>query len=60
MLKDQAKYPPTFTARIAGTHFESRRNKYKKEKVTVTDFEVRLDTTYILVPGPNTLASLRW
>ena len=54
MLEDQAKYPPTFTARIVGTHSETTRKKDKKEKVTVTDFDVRLDMTHLLVPGPNT------
>lgn len=56
MLKDQAKYPPTFTARIIGTHSETK----DKKKVTVTDFDVRLDMTHLLVPGPNTPASLVW
>lgn len=55
MLKDQAKYPPIYTVRIIGSHFE--RNE-KKEKITVRDFDVRLDMTHLLVPGPNTSASL--
>lgn len=58
MLKDQAKYPPTFTARMVGTHSETTRKKDSKEKVTVTDFDVRLDMTHLLIPGPNTPASL--
>lgn len=58
MLKDQAKYPPTFTARIVGTHSETTRKKDKQEKVTVTDFDIRLDMTHLLVPGPDTPHSL--
>lgn len=60
MLKEQAKYPPTFTARITGTHSETTRKKDKTEKVTVTDFDFRLDMTHLLVPGPSTPASLVW
>ena len=58
MLNDQAKYPPTFTARVVGTHTETRRTKDKQEKVTVTDFDVRLDMTHLLVPTPQTPRSL--
>ncbi|KAL8762348.1 MAG: hypothetical protein Q9203_007151 [Teloschistes exilis] len=58
MLQDQAKYPPTFTARMVGTHTETRRNKEKQEKVTVTDFDVRLDMTHLLVPSATTHTSL--
>lgn len=54
MLKNQAKYPPTFTARMVGTHSETTRKKDKEEKVTVTDFDIRLDMTHLLVPGPDT------
>ena len=41
-----------------GTHYETTRKRDKEEKVTVTDFDVRLDMTHLLVPGPNTPASL--
>ncbi|KAL8684675.1 MAG: hypothetical protein Q9218_008194 [Villophora microphyllina] len=58
MLQDQAKYPPTFTARMVGTHTETRRTKEKQEKVTVTDFDVRLDMTHLLVPNATTPPSL--
>lgn len=58
MLEDQAKYPPTFTVRVAGKHTETRRTKDKQEKVTVTDFDVRLDMTHLLVPNSGTHPSL--
>lgn len=59
MLEEQAQYPPIFTARITGTHTETVHTKDKKEKTTVTDFDVRLDMTHLLVPGPNTPNHLR-
>ncbi|KAL8667707.1 MAG: hypothetical protein Q9202_000562 [Teloschistes flavicans] len=58
MVHDQAKYPPTFTARMVGTHAETRRTKEKEEKVTVTDFDVRLDMTHLLVPSAMTPPNL--
>ena len=58
MLEEQAKYPPIFTARITGTHSETVYKKDKKEKTTVTDFDVRLDMSHLLVPGPTTPSSL--
>lgn len=58
MLKDEAKYPPIFTARIVGTHRETKRTKDKQEKVTITDFDVRLDMTHLLVPNSATPPSL--
>lgn len=60
MLEDQAKYPPTFTARITGTHTETRRTKEKQEKVNVTDFDIRLDMTHLLVPNSATPPDLVW
>lgn len=53
MLEEQAKYPPVFTARIIGTHSETVQRKDKKETTTVTDFDVRLDMTHLLVRGPH-------
>lgn len=58
MLKEQAKYPPIYTARIVGTHIETKREKDKTEKVTITDFDVRLDMTHLLVPSPDASHSL--
>ena len=52
MLKEQAKYPPKYTARILGTHTEARRSE-RTEVYRVTDFDVRLDMTHLLVPSPD-------
>ena len=60
ILQDQAKYPPTFTIQIVGTHTETTRTKDKQEKKTVTDFNVRLDMTHLLVPNSTTSPSLLW
>ena len=54
MLEAQAECPPTLTARITGTHSETIKRKEKDEKTTVTDFDVRLDMTHLVLPGPNT------
>lgn len=59
MLEEQAKYPPIFTARITGTHSETVHKKDKKEKTAVTDFDIRLDMTHLLVPGSNTPNNLK-
>jgi hypothetical protein len=59
MLDEQAKYPPIFTARIRGTHSETIHKKDKKEKTTVTDFDIRLDMTHLLVPNSRTPENLR-
>ena len=59
MIKDQSKYPPIFTARIIGTHTETRRDKEKQEEIAVTDFDIRLDMTHLLVPDSATPHTLR-
>ena len=58
MLEDQSKYPPSFAVRFIGTHTETVKKKDKKESVTVTDFDVRIDMTHLLVPGPSTPSNL--
>lgn len=58
-MDEQAKYPPIFTARITGTHTETIHKKDKKEKTTVTDFDIQLDMTHLLVAGPTTPPNLK-
>lgn len=54
MIKEQSNYPPTYTLRVQGTHTESRKTRdNKKESQTVTDFDVKLDMTHLLMcPNP--------
>ena len=66
MPREQAKYPPKYTARIIGTHAELHRNDYSEgvkfgpstQVLTVCDFDVRLDITHLLVPSPDVSHSL--
>ena len=59
MLEEQAQYPPIFTARLRGTHSETVYRQNRQKKTTVTDFDVRLDMTHLLVPSANTPEDLK-
>lgn len=59
MLEEQAKYPPIFKARIRGAHSETIHKKDKKERTIVTDFDIILDMTHLLVPNSSTTGILR-
>ena len=62
MLREQAKYPPKYTAHIIGTHVEPNRfnsdPKLGGAVYTVYDFCIRLDMTHLLVPSPDASHSL--
>ncbi|KAI9810405.1 MAG: hypothetical protein M1827_006291 [Pycnora praestabilis] len=45
----QSELPPKPIVKIIGTHMEKRKNNGKEEKVTVTDFDVKLDVTESLL-----------
>ena len=58
MLREQAKYPPKYIARITGTHVDYNRymalNGRKRESFgvfSVHGFDVWLDMTHLLVPS---------
>jgi hypothetical protein len=54
MIQEQAQYPPNFCLRLRGTHTETFRTRDQKtEKKTITDFDIRLNMTHLLVcPNP--------
>lgn len=66
MIREQAAYPPNLAVRLRGTHTETfRKRDGNKEKKLITDFDIRLNMTHLLVcpnpghardPAPCTLA----
>ena len=60
MLQSQAQIPPTWTCRLTGTHTHTTTNAdKKKDKEVITDFDVHLDMTHLLVPTASTSAQLQ-
>jgi hypothetical protein len=55
MLREQMRYPPNIWVLIHGTHTETYKTRDNKtEKRNVTDFEVKLNMTHLLVcPNPQ-------
>ena len=55
MVQTQAKIPPTWTCRLKGTHRETTKTRDDKtETKTVTDFDIHLDMTHLLVSTAST------
>lgn len=55
MIREQAAYPPNFALRLRGTHTETYKTRdQKKERKTITDFDIRVNMTHLLVcPNPG-------
>lgn len=59
MLEEQAKYPPILIARFRGRHTVSVGDERSSSHHTVTDFDIKLDMTHLLVPCLDTPKYLR-
>jgi hypothetical protein len=55
MIRQHANYPPNFTLRLKGTHTETFTTRDgKKETKRITDFDIRVNMTHLLVcPNPG-------
>jgi hypothetical protein len=55
MIRDQAAYPPNYAIRLRGTHTETFKTREgKKERKVITDFDIRVNMTHLLVcPNPK-------
>ncbi|KAE8452285.1 hypothetical protein EG329_000985 [Mollisiaceae sp. DMI_Dod_QoI] len=48
MIAHQAYHPPSYFVQIFGTHTETRRNGNKETKDKITDFNLRINISYLL------------
>jgi hypothetical protein len=62
MIREQAKYPPSYFVELHGTHTETVRNGKKETKNKITDFLIRINITNLLTPdteiGPESVELL--